>query len=38
MPTYRILNAYSEYLKCLLTLFLMFTYNILKKYIMGRLN
>ena len=30
MFTYRIFNAYFQYLKCLLTAFLMRTYNILK--------
>ena len=32
MLTYRTLNAYFQYLKCLLTLFLMPIYNILKIY------
>ena len=35
MLSYRILYAYLKHLKCLLTLFLMATYNILEKYIMG---
>ena len=30
MPTYYILNIYLQYLKCLLTSFLIFTYNISK--------
>ena len=30
MLTYRILNVYFQYLKCLLTLFLITNYNILK--------
>ena len=33
MLTYRIFNAYFQYLKCLFTSFLMPTYNILKLYI-----
>ena len=32
MLTYRIINAYFQYLKCLLKLFFMPTYNILKIY------
>ena len=32
MATYHILNAYLQYLKCLLKLFLMVIYNILKIY------
>ena len=30
MLTYHVLNSYFQYLKCLLTLFLIPTYNILK--------